>query len=419
MSSLGRSPTSRFDRMLAGKISAAIGLAPVRLTLWDGTEFCPPGVVPVGTILIKKRKILLKLVFEPELYFGDGYTDGDIEVDGNLAEMLDAVYRARAGQSGSRWFCALLSRLLAWPQTNSLRGSRKNIHHHYDIGTGFYELWLDRDLVYTCAYFRNPDDTLEDAQVAKMDHVCRKLRLQPGDSVVEAGCGWGALALHMARKYGTAVKAFNISRDQIAYARRRAEREGLGGQVEFIEDDYRNISGKYDAFVSVGMLEHVGLKHYRELGAVIHRCLGNTGRGFIHFIGRNRPRAVNLWTRLRIFPGSYVPVLREALGFLEDCDFSVLDVENLRLHYAQTLRHWLERYERSREKVAEMFDPEFVRMWRLYLIGAIAAFRSGSMQLFQVVFARGTDNSIPWTRNYIYRSDDEREPDATWTPAMS
>jgi len=418
MSHRTTSATSRLDRSLTSRLSSAIGSAPVRLALWDGSEYCPNGVVPVGTVLIKKRSALLKLLLAPELYFGEGYSAGDIEVEGNLIEMLDAIYRAGARQPRSRWFHVFLERWLTWVQANSLGGSRRNIHHHYDIGTSFYQLWLDPQLVYTCAYFKNPNDTLENAQIAKMDHVCRKLCLQPGVSVVEAGCGWGALALHMAKHYGAVVRAFNISRDQISYARRRAELEGLGSRVEFIEDDYRNLIGKHDAFVSVGMLEHVGLNRYKDFGAVIHRCLTKRGRGFIHFIGRNRPKMLSLWTRLRIFPGGYVPALRQALGLLEEWDFSVLDVENLRLHYAQTLQHWLQRYECSREKISEMFGPEFVRMWRLYLTGSIAAFRSGSMQLFQIAFARGSDNTIPWTRDHIYRPLDEKEPETKWIPAM-
>jgi cyclopropane-fatty-acyl-phospholipid synthase len=375
--------------------------------------------MPVGTVFIRKRSALLKLLLEPELCFGDGYTAGDIDVEGSLVEMLDSVYRAVSRRPSAHWFPALLARWLSWAQANSLRGSRRNIHHHYDLGTSFYQLWLDPQLVYTCAYFRDPGDTLEQAQIAKMDHVCRKLQLQPGVKVVEAGCGWGALALHMARAYGAIVKAFNISRDQIDYARWRARQEGLSGRVEFIEDDYRNIPGKHDAFVSVGMLEHVGTNHYRELGAIIHRSLTESGRGFLHFIGRNRPTMMSLWTRRRIFPGADPPSLRQALEIFEGCDFSILDVENLRLHYARTLEHWLERYEASREIVADMFSMEFVRMWRLYLMGSIAAFRSGSMQLFQVTFARGADNTVSWTRDHIYRWQDEGELEGRWIRAMS
>jgi cyclopropane-fatty-acyl-phospholipid synthase len=235
-----------------------------------------------------------------------------------------------------------------------------------------------------------------------MEHVCRKVALRPGERVVEVGCGWGALALHMARQYGVLVRAFNISREQIVYARAQARREGLAARVEFIEDDYRNVSGAYDAFVSVGMLEHVGTAHYQELGRMIDRCLPAHGRGLIHTIGRNRPTRLNAWAEKYIFPGAYPPTLREMMEIFEPSNFSVLDVENLRLHYARTLEHWLARYERSAGRVAEMFDDRFVRAWRLYLAGSIAAFVTGSVQLFQVTFARPRHNAMPWTRAHLY-----------------
>lgn len=394
------------DRWIAGKISREIGSAPVCLELWDNQRYIPAGVEPVGTVRFEKRSALLKLLIEPELYFGDGYSAGDIKTEGELSKLLESVYRATKKLRPGSFLAGILSRCLEWLQSNSVSGSRRNIHSHYDIGNEFYRLWLDRQLVYTCAYFRRDGDSLEEAQVAKMDHVCRKLGLEPGDRVVEAGCGWGALALHMARHYGARVRAFNISRDQIEYARRRAEQEGLSSLVEFVEDDYRNISGRYDAFVSVGMLEHVGESRYKDLGRIIDRSLHSRGRGFIHFIGRNRKGALSLWTRKRIFPGASPPTLRQAMKVFEEHDMSILDVENLRLHYARTLEHWLARFEAAKAGVAEMFGPEFVRAWRLYLTGSIAAFRSGTLQLFQISFARGTDNSIPWTRAHIYASED-------------
>ena len=232
-----------------------------------------------------------------------------------------------------------------------------------------------------------------------MERVCRKLQLKPGDRVVEAGCGWGALALFMASKYGVSVRAFNLSTEQIAYARSRAREEGLGGQVEFVHDDYRNLRGAYDVFVSVGMLEHVGLADYPTLGDVMDRSLGQCGRGLLHFIGRNRPAPLNPWIRKRIFPGAYPPALSEVFErVLEPHGFSVLDIENLRLHYAKTLEHWRERLNDRTGQVQNMFDETFVRAWQLYLAGSQAAFITGSMQLFQLVFARGTSNAIPWTR---------------------
>jgi cyclopropane-fatty-acyl-phospholipid synthase len=258
-------------------------------------------------------------------------------------------------------------------------------------------------MVYTCAYFPTREATLEQAQLAKMEHVCRKLALAPGERVVEAGCGWGALALYMARHHGVSVRSFNISREQIELARQQARREGLEDRVEFVEDDYRNISGHYDAFISVGMLEHVGRDHYGDLGRVINRCLPEHGRGLVHSLGRNRPRQFNAWMGKYIFPGAHIPSLREMLEILEPHDLSVLDVENLRLHYAETTRQWLERFERSADRVATMFDERFVRAWRLYLASSTASFSTGSLQLFQVLFARGRHNDIPWTRAHLYR----------------
>jgi cyclopropane-fatty-acyl-phospholipid synthase len=217
--------------------------------------------------------------------------------------------------------------------------------------------------------------------------------------VIEAGCGWGSLALLMAKRYGVTVRAFNISSEQLAYARSRAREEGLEGRVEFVEDDYRHIEGACDVFVSIGMLEHVGAPDYPTFGSVIDRVLPSHGRGLLHFIGRNQPSQLNPWIRKRIFPGAYAPTLREVFEqVFEPHALSVLDVENLRLHYAKTLAHWRERYHRATGAVAAMFDERFVRAWELYLAGSQAAFNTGAMQLFQVVFARGSTNAIPWTR---------------------
>ena len=287
-------------------------------------------------------------------------------------------------------------------RANTLAEARENIHRHYDIGDDFYRLWLDDEMVYSGAYFADAAMTLEEAQRAKLNYVCRKLWLRPGETVVEVGGGWGALALLLARDYGVTVKSFNISKSQIVYARRRAKAEGLDSRVEFIEDDYRNITGRFDALVSLGMLEHVGARHYREFGRMMNRCLGPTGRGLIQSIGQDQAEEHQSVDRAPHFPGAYPPTLREMSDLFEPSGFSILDVENLRLHYAQTLRHWLERFEASAGRVAEMFDERFVRTWRLYLAGSCAAFASGGLQLFQVVFARRGVNDIPSTRARLY-----------------
>jgi cyclopropane-fatty-acyl-phospholipid synthase len=316
---------------------------------------------------------------------------GAVEIDGDLVALLEAVYRAQRYSTPRGW--------RPWQHSNDVRTAKENVHHHYDLGNDFYRLWLDREMVYTCAYFPAPDATLEDAQVAKMDRVCRKLRLQPGERVVEAGCGWGSLALYMATHYGVTVRAFNISSEQIAHARERAARAGLSDRVEFVDDDYRNLDDGYDVFVSVGMLEHVGRADFPAFGHAIDRALGRDGRGLLHFIGRNQPAPLNPWIRRRIFPGAYPPALREvAESIFEPRDLSVLDVENLRVHYARTLQEWRRRFHDAAADVTRMCGDEFVRAWDLYLAGSQAAFTTGWMQLFQIVFARGASNRVPWTR---------------------
>ena len=300
----GRRPSgvNALDRWLARRIMAEAGSPPLRFALWDGQDVWSPGAEAAGRIVVRDRGALWAIVRAPELGFGDCYSAGRIEIEGNLIDVLYRAYRAMDGKAESAFKKSILGRL---PRAgkNTLGGSRKHIHHHYDLGNDFYRLWLDERMVYTCAYYENGEATLEEAQEAKMHHVCRKVRLRPGQRVVEAGCGWGSLALHMARHYGVKVRAFNISYEQVAYARERAAREGLGGQVEFVEDDYRNISGEYDAFVSVGMLEHVGPDHYETLGDVIARSLKEDGLGIVHSVGRSRPSAVNAWLEQRIFPG--------------------------------------------------------------------------------------------------------------------
>jgi cyclopropane-fatty-acyl-phospholipid synthase len=388
------------EKLLLARMLESLGNPPLRLVLWDGQEIATHAS-PIARVLIRDRGALLKLIANPELGFGEMYTAERIDVDGNLVDCLEAIYRALPRNEQSQIGQKLMASFNG-SRRNGLSGARRNIQHHYDIGNDFYKLWLDRELVYTCAYFPSPTMGLEEAQVAKLDYVCRKLRLAPGDTVVEAGCGWGALSLHMARRYGAMVKAYNISKEQIAYAQERARAEGLQDRVQFIEDDYRNVSGEFDAFVSVGMLEHVGTDHYRELGSVIDRSLNQAGRGLIHSIGRDYPRPMDAWTERNIFPGAYPPSLSQMMQIFEPFGFSVLDVENLRLHYAKTLEHWLERYEAATERVTQMYDPVFARSWRLYLVGSVAAFRSGAMQLFQVSFNRSGENRIPWTRNYLY-----------------
>jgi cyclopropane-fatty-acyl-phospholipid synthase len=397
-------PVRSVEGRMMRKLLSVLGDPPIEFVLWTGESITGTHPEVISRIRIGSRTTLLGLMRDPQVRFGDAYSDGAITIEGDLVALLEEIYRAGRRGGAAPGVLRRLGRLLQWRrrQANTLEGSRENIHHHYDIGNDFYSLWLGDTMAYTCAYYPSETATLDEAQIAKFDHVCRKLRLRPGETVVEAGCGWGGLGMHMARRYGVKVRAFNISKEQVAYARERAKREGLDSRVEFVLDDYRNIRGRYDAFVSVGMLEHVGVENYPELGRVASNAIGSSGRGLIHSIGRNRPAPLHPWITRRIFPGAYPPSLAEMMQIFEPWDLSVLDVENIRLHYAKTLHHWLELYEASKDRVREMFDEKFVRMWRLYLAGSIAGFTTGTLQLFQVVFAPRENNNIPLNRAHLY-----------------
>jgi cyclopropane-fatty-acyl-phospholipid synthase len=390
------------DTWLLTRLRSFLGDPPVEFSVRDRALVGPADVAAVARVTFANRRTLMGILADPPLRFGDAYSEGSVAIDGDLVSMLESVYRSGVAAGKTDSFLRRARSALRRPHSNSLAGSRDNIHHHYDIGNEFYAHWLGDSMAYTCAYYPTAGAGLEEAQVAKMDHVCRKLRLRAGETVVEAGCGWGTLAMHMARNYGVRVRAFNISREQVAYARERAARAGLSGQVEYVLDDYRNISGHYDAFVSVGMLEHVGVANYPALGDVVRRALNGRGRGLIHSIGRNHPAPLQPWIEKRIFPGAYPPSLSQMMGIFEPWNLSVLDVENLRLHYARTLRDWLALYESASERVRKMFDERFVRMWRLYLAGSVAAFTTGTLQLFQVLFAPGENNEVPLTRAHQY-----------------
>jgi cyclopropane-fatty-acyl-phospholipid synthase len=397
----GATPSAAPDRWLLRSIADALPGSGVALSLWDGTT---AGEDRGLRVRFKAREALWRIARNPELHFGDLYSEGLLEVEGDLVTVLERIYDATA--AGRRTQSSPLWSLWREQSTRSrtIGAARDNARHHYDLGNDFYALWLDRDAwQYTCAYFPHPGMTLEAAQRAKMDHVCRKLRLRPGQRVFEAGCGWGGFALHMAREYGVQVQAWNVSPEQVAHATAAARAAGLAGQVRFVEDDYRNIGGTCDAFVSVGMLEHVGPENYRALGEVIDRCLAPNGLGLLHTIGRNYPMPMNGWIERRIFPGAYPPALSEMAGIFEPFDFSVLDVENLRLHYAETLRHWLARYLGAIDTVRAERGEAFARAWHVYLAGSIAAFNSGWMQLFQVLFARRRNNDLPATRQHLYQ----------------
>jgi cyclopropane-fatty-acyl-phospholipid synthase len=391
-----------FARSLMRWVMKRIGNPNISIRLWTGDEFWVTDARPVACMELCDRRAVTELLVSPSVGFGECYSKGLIEVHGDLLAFANEVTSAITRKQDGHYYGPKLGSMLYALRSNTLMRSWRNVHHHYDLGNEFYKLWLDERMVYTCAYYESPAASLTEAQLAKLDHVCRKLQLQPGQKVIDAGCGWGALALHMAEHYGVNVVAYNNSGEQVALARERATAMGLDDQVRFVEDDFRNIDERCDAFVSVGMLEHVGLSNFKKLGELVSRCLKPEGFGLIHSIGRSHPQKMDPWIVKHIFPGGHVPSLSEMMSVFEPQRFSILDVENLRLHYARTCATWLENFDAVADDVTEMYDEEFTRMWRLYLAGSSAGFQSGTLQLFQVLFAPLGSKKVPWTRDYQY-----------------
>jgi cyclopropane-fatty-acyl-phospholipid synthase len=398
---VGRTPrvADRVAHAIGRRLHAALDPERVRLELHDGAAFGPARAAALATVRLADARAAFELAFDPQLAFGDLYATGRMQVEGSLVDLVCATNAAPPRFGVRDW---LARHAAPGRRAQALARATENARHHYDVGNDFYALWLDERMVYTCAYFARADTTLEEAQLAKLDHVCRKLRLAPEQRVLELGSGWGSLAIHMARHYGARVRAFNVSREQVAFAREQAEKAGVASRVEFVLDDYRSASGRYDAVASVGMLEHVGPENYEALGRVIAGTLAPHGLGLIHTIGRSQPWPLNRWIATRIFPNAHPPALSEMMRIFEPQNFAVLDVENLRRHYERTASCWLARYQTNRRLVSERVPEETARAFELYLAGTVAAFRCAWLCLYQVVFTRAGNDAIPWTRADLY-----------------
>jgi cyclopropane-fatty-acyl-phospholipid synthase len=288
---------------------------------------------------------------------------------------------------------------------NTGNNTCQNIAHHYDRGTDFYSLYLDPTMTYSCAYFRSPDDSLEQAQRQKYDHIARKLLLKPGEKLLDIGCGWGGMLIHAVRNYGVTAVGNTISRSQYEYARQKIKDLGLENEIEVIFEDYRNLTGQFDKVVSIGMFEHVGKAFIPVFMQKVSHLLNRGGLALLHTIAKDVHSAMDPWIWKYIFPGGYLPTLDEIVREMAGMGFSVIDVENLRQHYARTLDLWAENYERNVEKVRRMFDDVFVRMWRLYLHCASAEFKHGELRLFQVLFSKGLNNDLVMTRDHLYAQE--------------
>ena len=353
------------------------------------------------------EKGLKNFILRGTVGFGESYMLGEIRVEGDLVDCISTAYdpSLKLFKPSIREKIRFITMYLK--NRNTLKGSKRNIKAHYDLGNDFYRLWLDKNMEYTCAFFDYPEQSLEDAQLNKMEYVCRKLELKEGETVLETGSGWGGFAVYAAKKYNAKVTSYNISHEQVLYARDWAEREGLRGQVEFLEEDYRNVKGTYDKFVSIGMLEHVGKSNHGTFASIIDGHLKDEGLGLIHSITKRHPAPTDLFTDTYIFPGGYIPALSEVIPHLEKHNLIIFDIDNLRLHYARTLHFWRERFYNHRAEIAESYGEQFIRMWDVYLSGAISAFSAGDLTLSQILVGKGRHTHARLNRRAYYDPEGE------------
>jgi len=368
------------------------------------------GEGPNVTVRLHDNKVGRDIALNPYLRLGEAYMDGRLTVDEphGIYELIDMLtsslgndYAGPVFRLQARW--RRLKRRI--DQHNPVGKAQQNVAHHYDLDGGIYDLFLDEDKQYSCAYFSRPDMTLEEAQLAKKRHIAAKLRIEPGMRVLDIGCGWGGMALTLAEECGAQVVGVTLSREQHAVAVRRAKERGLQDRVDFRLEDYRELTEKFDRIVSVGMFEHVGIGHYAEYFNAVRDLLTDDGIALIHTIGRlDPPGATNAWIAKYIFPGGYIPALSEMSAAVENAGIFMTDIEVLRLHYAETLREWRRRFMAHWDEAKRIYDERFCRMWEFYLVGSETSFRNEGMVNFQMQITKKID-ALPLTRDYMLEGE--------------
>ena len=398
------------DRLLRSVLSGLIRHGNLRVTTANGRSFTlGDGSGKCVAVRFMTSAAELAVLLDPELKLGETYMDGGFVVEeGSIADLLALALSqdqmtSLPGWMWPQWLARYLWRRLQ--QFNRRGRARKNVAHHYDLDGHLYSLFLDADRQYSCAYFEAPDMSLDDAQLAKKRHLAAKLLLERKSRVLDIGSGWGGLALYLAEVCGARVKGVTLSQEQLAASRVRAEEKGLGSAVEFQLQDYRDVGERYDRIVSVGMFEHVGIGFYDAFFRKCAELLEPDGVILLHSIGRSEgPSVTNPFIAKYIFPGGYIPALSEVLPAVERAGLLVTDIEMLRLHYAETLKAWRERFLVHREEMERLYDPRFLRMWEFYLASSEMSFRHSGLMVFQLQLAK-REGVVPITRDYIAREE--------------
>lgn len=376
---------------------------PFKVCFWDGDTEPFGNGQPLFTITFVTKEGARALFRRGATGFREGYVAGKIDVEGDLRQLLRVGMDPRIQHMNLPLGTKAAVLLQHLKSLNTIKGSPANIARHYDLGEDFYKQYLDGSMTYSCAYFRGEEDTLEKAQQQKYEHICRKLRLSEGETLVDIGCGWGGMLLYAARHHGITGLGCTLSEHQAEYAKKRVVQEGLEKSVTILRKDYRNVTGRFDKFVSIGMFEHVGKRFIPTFMEKTRELLRPGGVGLLHTVGKERHTAGDPWTMKYIFPGAYVPVLDQTIRAMGEKGLVPIDIENLRLHYVKTLDEWGRRFETNAPNIEEMFDAAVVRMWRMYLNGSAAAFRWGDVRLYQILFTNGPNNTLPLTREHLYR----------------
>lgn len=407
-------------KQLLQALSSSITEVPFEVRFWDGDTSHYNNGKPAFTLGFKNEQAARHILKSGSLGFGEEYMMGNVTVEGDFLKLmlLGTGHHFQNLKLSPKTKLSVILRYLS--SLNTSKGSPKNVSHHYDRGNDFYRLFLDKSMTYSCAYFRKESDTLEQAQQQKYEHICRKLHLKKGETLVDIGCGWGGMLIYAAKNYGIKGVGCTLSKEQYKYAVERIKNEKLENNITIRLEDYRKITGPFDKFVSIGMFEHVGKKFIPVFMEKAHELLKPGGIGLLHTIGKKEYSLSDPFTMKYIFPGGYIPVLEEIVSAMSRTGLAPTDIENLRLHYALTLEEWHRRFEANVDKVEKMFDARFVRMWRMFLCSSAAAFRSGLIQLYHFAFTNGWNNSLPLTREHFYSADEKTEtPQEAYNGALA